>query len=116
MTSTKALFLYMEHADLAGANALLVDVLKRNPRYQPALARLGDVHMLSGQLAKSIRYNERALALDPSLEMARRNLISSYIDVGDMVAARQLVEDRRVRSVSETAAGSHARGRLAGGR
>lgn len=90
---TKAQFLYMERADFAGANALLVDVVKRNPRYQPALARLGDVYMLTGQPAKSIRYNERALALDPSLEMARRNLIGSYVDLGDMGAARQLVDD-----------------------
>jgi hypothetical protein len=93
---TKAQFLYMERADLAGANALLVDVVKRNPRYQPAFARLGDVHMLSGQLAKSIRYGERALALDPSLEMTRRNLISSYVDLGDMVAVRQLIEDEGI--------------------
>jgi TolB-like protein/tetratricopeptide (TPR) repeat protein len=90
---TKAQLLYMERADFAGANSLLLDVVKRNPRYQPAFARLGDVHGLTGQPAKSIRYNERALALDPSLEMARRNLIGSYIDLGDMVAARQLVED-----------------------
>ncbi len=93
---TKAQFLYMERADLAGANALLVDVVKRNPRYHPAFARLGDVHMLSGQLAKSIRYGERALALDPSLEMTRRNLISSYVDLGDMVAVRQLIEDEGI--------------------
>ncbi len=90
---TKALFLYMERADLAGANSLLVDVLKRHPRYQPALARLSDVQMLSGRAAKCIRYGEQALALDPSLEMTRRNLISCYVDLGEMDAARQLVED-----------------------
>jgi adenylate cyclase len=38
---TKALFLWMERADMQGANSLLVDVLKRNPRYTPALAWLG---------------------------------------------------------------------------
>ncbi len=93
---TKALFLYMEHADLAGANALLLDVVKRNPRYQHAYARLGDVHMLAGQAAKSIRYGERALALDSSLEMTRRNLIGAYVDLGEMVAARQLLEDESI--------------------
>ena len=90
---TKAQFLYMERADMAGANALLVDVVKRNPSYQPAFARLGDVQMLTGQAAKSIRYGEKALALDPSLEMTRRNLIGAYVDLGDMRAARQLIED-----------------------
>jgi hypothetical protein len=93
---TKAQFLYMERADLAGANALLLDVVKRNPRYQPAFARLGDVHMLAGQAAKSIRYGERALALDPSLEMTRRILIGCYVDLGDMVAARQLIDDEGI--------------------
>ena len=34
----KAQFLWLERADLQGANALLVDVLKRKPRYTPALA------------------------------------------------------------------------------
>ncbi len=122
---TKAQFLFMERADFAGANALLVDVVKRNPRYQPALARLGDVYMLTGQPAKSIRYNERALALDPSLEMARRNLISSYVDLGDMAAARQLVDDegfdaspRQLQVLMReglVAAGGRGRLRLAGG-
>ena len=91
---TKALFLYMERADLAAANALLLEVVKRYPRYQPALARLCDVNMLTGQGAKSIRYGEQALALDPSLEMTRRNLIGAYVDLGDMAAAGQLIEDQ----------------------
>ena len=33
----KAQFLWFERADLQGANALLVDVLKRKPGYTPAL-------------------------------------------------------------------------------
>jgi TolB-like protein/Tfp pilus assembly protein PilF len=93
---TKALFLQMERADFAGADALLVDAVKRNPRYQPALARLAELRYLVGQPANSIRYGERALALDPALEIVRRNLISAYVDLGDLSAARQLIEDEGV--------------------
>ena len=123
---TKALFLYMERADMAAANALLLDVVKRYPRYQPALARLCDVNMLTGQGAKSIRYGEQALALDPSLEMTRRNLISAYVDLGDMAAARQLIEDQGFEASPRQLAvllregswqtGRRSRVRLAGGR
>ena len=65
----KAQFLWFERADLQGANALLVDVLKRNPRYKPALGGLGGLRPLMKQAANAIRYSEQALALDPSLEM-----------------------------------------------
>jgi TolB-like protein/tetratricopeptide (TPR) repeat protein len=90
---TKALFLFMERADLKGSIALLLDVVKRHPQYQPALARLGDATHLAGQYASSIRYGEQALALDPSLEMTRRVVINDYLDLGDLPAARQLIED-----------------------
>jgi tetratricopeptide (TPR) repeat protein len=91
--TTKALLLQMEHADFAEANTLLVDVVSRHPRYQPALFRLAELRYLIGQPAQSILYGERALALDPGLEIVRRNLISAYVDLGDFVAARQLDDD-----------------------
>ena len=87
---TKAQFLWLERADLQGANALLVDVLKRKPRYTPALARLGGLRPLMKQAANAIRYSEQALALDPSREWTRRALIRVYLDLGDLSAARQL--------------------------
>ena len=89
----KALFLLFERADLQGANALLVDVLKRNPRYTPALAWLGGLRPLMKQAANGIRYSEQALALDPSREWTRRALIRVYLDLGDLPAARQLIDD-----------------------
>ena len=89
----KAGFLWLERADLQGANALLVDVLKRKPRYTPALASLGGLRPLMKQAANGIRYSEQALALDPSLEWTRRALIGVYLDLGDLSAAKQLLED-----------------------
>jgi len=90
---TKALFLWLERADMQGANALLVDVLKRNPRYTPAIAWLGGLRPLMKQAANAIRYSEQALALDPSREWTRRSLIRVYLDLGDLSAARQLIDD-----------------------
>jgi hypothetical protein len=45
------------------------------------------------QAANGIRYSEQALALDPSREWTRRALIRGYVDLGDLSAARQLLED-----------------------
>lgn len=90
---TKAQFLWFERADIQGANALLVDVLKRNPRYTPALAWLGGLREMMKQAANGIRYSEQALALDPSREWTRRALIRGYVDLGDLSAAKQLLED-----------------------
>ena len=90
---TKAQFLWFERADMQGANALLVDVLKRNPRYTPALGWLGGLREMMKQAANGIRYSEQALALDPSREWTRRALIRGYVDLGDLSAAKQLLED-----------------------
>jgi TolB-like protein len=90
---TKAQFLWFERADMQGANALLVDVLKRKPGYAPALETLGGLREMMKQAANSIRYSEQALALDPSREWTRRALIRGYVDLGDLSAAKQLLED-----------------------
>ena len=63
----KALFLYLERADFPGANALLVDVLKRHPRYRPALAWLSELHPVGAGRERHPLLRQ-ALALDPSLE------------------------------------------------
>ena len=89
----KAQFLWLERADMQGANALLVDVLKRDPRYTPALQWLGGLREMMKQAANGIRYSEQALALDPSREWTRRALIRGYVDLGDLAAARQLLGD-----------------------
>jgi TolB-like protein len=89
---TKSVFLFHARGDAEAANALLVSVLKRTPRYTPALERL--CAMRSGivwQAANAVQYCETALELDPLLEDARRVLIRLYVNLGDPTAARQLV-------------------------
>ena len=43
---TMAVYLLYERSDLDGAIALLVDALKLDPQYQPALTRLGEIRIL----------------------------------------------------------------------
>jgi tetratricopeptide (TPR) repeat protein len=90
---TKALFLLMARGALEESNALLVDVVKRHPKYPPALARLAELRYLMGEAASSILYGEQALELDPAQEMIRRNLVSAYVDLGERAAAEQLLDE-----------------------
>lgn len=91
---TKAIFLHYERGDTRGAEELLVDVLRRNPDYQPALGRLSGIRILNlGQTADGIELGEHALSLDPLSEDVRHSLIRAYLDVGDEAAARTLVAD-----------------------
>ena len=63
---TKAIFLSYEQGDVQGAADLLADVLRRNPDYQPALARMSELRsQLLGQTAAGIEYGERALISIP---------------------------------------------------
>ena len=66
---TMAVYLLYERSDMDGASALLVDALKLDPQYQPALTRLGEIRSLSpGSLGGGHRLNEQALMLDPASE------------------------------------------------
>jgi TolB-like protein len=89
---TKSVFLFDELSDVEGARELLRDVVARNPRYVPALARLCEMNQLLGDMAIAIRYCEEALALDPLLEETRRELIHNYLRLGDLATAEALVE------------------------
>ena len=88
---TMAVYLLYERSDMDGAVALLVDALKLDPQYQPALTRLGEIrYFLQGRSAEGIRLNEQALMLDPASESTRRALIRAYLSVGDAEAASEI--------------------------
>lgn len=97
---TKAVFLLYGRSDIAGAAALLTDVLTRDPLNQPALMRLGEIRAeLSSEIAEGIRLLEQALSLDPSSEWTRKLLLRAYLSLGDAKAARQIVESAPHRSI-----------------
>jgi hypothetical protein len=90
--------MYLLHgrSDVPGAERILVEVLKREPFYQPALTHLGEIRWCcQGRLADAVKYGEQALALDPLSEWTRRQLIRSYLDVGDVAAARRVAASAR---------------------
>lgn len=90
----KAVYLAYELGDMQGADDLLTEVLRRNPGYQPALARIAEFRVLvEGRTATGIEYAERALSLDPASEATRRALIRGYLIVNDLPAARQVADE-----------------------
>ena len=86
----KAVFLFLERADLQGANDLLVEVLREHPQDVPALSRLCGVRFLMRRLADSVLYCEQALAIDPLSAAARLDLIKTYHDLGESAAVEQV--------------------------
>jgi tetratricopeptide (TPR) repeat protein len=54
--------------------------------------RLGDMRLTEGHYADAAMYYEMALKLDPMSEWTRRSLISTYVAMSDMVAARQVAD------------------------
>jgi TolB-like protein/DNA-binding winged helix-turn-helix (wHTH) protein/cytochrome c-type biogenesis protein CcmH/NrfG len=90
----KAVFLLYGRGDDAGADALLRQVLRRQPLYLPAITRLGEIAWCcQGSPSEAIRYLEQAIALDPLAHWPRRPLVSAYLDAGDPLAAADVVAD-----------------------
>jgi TolB-like protein/DNA-binding winged helix-turn-helix (wHTH) protein len=74
------------------AESLLLESLRADPNFYPALMRLGQIYWNSrGELARAIRYGEQALALEPRADWARRYLVHFYVDLGMPAAARDVI-------------------------
>ena len=89
----KAKLLAYARSDLRNADALLVDVVARNPHYMAGLSLLADMRYGEGHFADAALYNEQALKLDPLYEWTRVGLIMDYVLAGDLVAARQVADE-----------------------
>ncbi len=88
----KGRMLLYSHTDIRGADALLSEVVLQHPLYAPGWIWLADVRRTAGKYAEAIMCDERAVKLEPDEEWARLMLIWNYIDVGDLVAARQVAD------------------------
>ena len=88
----KALYLTWGPGDYEQAAEVLQSVLERDPLYVPALMRLADVRW-GGQErhAESVALVEQAVALDPGNGTAWRNMVLSYIAVGEIAGAEDAV-------------------------
>jgi TolB-like protein/Tfp pilus assembly protein PilF len=91
---TKAVFLIYERADPQAGAALLTQVIERNPSYLPALVRLCEIESYGlAREAQAVLHCERALAVDPLSEEARRLLTKVYLDLRDERAAADVAGD-----------------------
>lgn len=84
----KASYLFWGAGNTQQAVAILEAVLEREPLYVPAIVRLAEVRWSGqGELAESAQLAEQAVSLDPGNEPAWRQLVTSYLEMGDMAAA-----------------------------
>ena len=83
----KATYLLWGPGDIEQAARVAEAVLERDPLYVPALVRLADVRWCGGRHAESVALAEQAVALDPGNETAWRHLSTSYLSLGEPVAA-----------------------------
>lgn len=94
---TRAVFLAYARSDITGADALLTQVVQRNPLYVPALSRLGELKWCcEGQLAESTKLLEQVLELDAQADQPRRLLAHAYLSMGELAAAEHVLDDAPV--------------------
>jgi tetratricopeptide (TPR) repeat protein len=88
----KGLMTLYGHGDTTEAGNELAKALELQPNYYPAVMRLAEVHYFQGETAEAIRLAEQALSLEPQAVWIRHYLVRMYLDVGDSVAARELID------------------------
>jgi tetratricopeptide (TPR) repeat protein len=78
------------HDDEAAAD-LYLRTIQIAPDSYAAYNRLASLRWSQGRLAEAIRYAEASLRIDPDVTWSRENLARMYIDLGDLVAAREVL-------------------------
>lgn len=91
---TKALMVLYGRSNVTEANSLMLQALENDPNYYPALMRLAELRWCcQGEFAEAIRYGEQALALEPRASWPRHFLVPFYVDIGDINAARNVIDE-----------------------
>ena len=98
----KARILVTARSDRAQAEALYLEALRANPTYHPALARLGTLLSRRGNFADAAKYMERALSVDPRANWIRPRAARNYLDVGDVIAARDVIANQASQASMQT--------------
>jgi TolB-like protein/DNA-binding winged helix-turn-helix (wHTH) protein len=86
----KATMIHYGRGDTDGAAELLEAALRRNPLYEPALARLAEVRLAGGHRAEAINLAEQVIASDPQADHARHILQYTYLDLDELAAAKSV--------------------------
>jgi tetratricopeptide (TPR) repeat protein len=74
------------------AAALYLQALAVVPDFYPAYARLAQVRFVQGRLAEAIKYAEKSIAIEPSVNWTRARAVWFYVDIGDLSAARDVLQ------------------------
>ncbi len=95
----KGFLLFVQHGDVAGAEALMREALEIDPDFQIALLSLADSrYRWSGEFAEGVSLAERAIALNPDDDSARTTAAMMYLDLDDPQAAEHVLHGVRARS------------------
>jgi hypothetical protein len=70
---------------------ILREVVEREPQYAPGLIRLGELSLMTGEIANCIRFHTLGVSMDASSELAIRELLIAYLDLRDEQSARALL-------------------------
>jgi TolB-like protein/DNA-binding winged helix-turn-helix (wHTH) protein len=74
------------------AAALYLQALAVKPDFYPAYTRLAQVRWNQGRIAEAIKYGEKSVAIEPNAGWTRDRLLWFYADIGDLSAARAVLE------------------------
>ena len=92
----KGLFLWFSGHSPQEAEPLFLQALKINPTYHAALARLGRIRAAQGEYAEGAVLLERALLIDPEADWVREHIVVSYLSMGDVLAAHDVLKSAGV--------------------
>ena len=88
------LMLNPEHGSTEQAETLFLQALEVDPRFYPALLRLGQIRWAQGRFAEAVKLGEQALAIEPQGDWMRWFLVDFYLEVGEVEAARRVLLDQ----------------------
>jgi len=71
------------------AIAAFKKALKRDPKYVQAMANMGGILYMRGELEDSIRYSRKALELAPDFGPAWNNLALAHLELGEHAQAAE---------------------------
>jgi TolB-like protein/tetratricopeptide (TPR) repeat protein len=86
----KALML-IDRGDLEHAVPLLLEALRADPTYHPAIVRLGSVEWRRGNFAEAVKFIERAIAVEPDATWMRELAAGAYLNLADTAAAEDML-------------------------
>jgi DNA-binding winged helix-turn-helix (wHTH) protein/TolB-like protein/tetratricopeptide (TPR) repeat protein len=84
-------FLQYRHEDDAAA-ALLMQTIRVDPQYTAAYNRLAELRWAQGRAREALSFAEQSVHIDPAGAWGRGNLARIYVDLGDLSAARSVLD------------------------